>query len=48
MPTLFAVVPHPFFFNGEYTVIPPHSMGAASAESSASGILKTKWPGVRL
>ena len=33
---------------GEYTVMPAHSSGAASAEDSLSGILKAKSAGARM
>jgi hypothetical protein len=39
--------PAPFFFSGAYTVMPLHSIGAAAALLSASGILTTKCTGTR-
>ena len=49
MPTIptFLPGPAPFFDNGEKTVMPPQSMGAASSDGIASGILKTKCEGAR-
>ena len=44
MPT-FLPGPHPFFFKGEKTVIPPQSIGAASSDGMASGIFKMKCDG---
>ena len=39
--------PAPKTFNGEYTVTPPHNMGAACSGAKPSGILTTKWEGLR-